>query len=156
MPTRTRAKGISQEADDVFDLVFDEIDPEIPEADIVDVQGKPLHSSSEADMLMNAEVKLIQGEDVHLAKVIRRNFDSNGQVLGDYNEIPMLNTILYDVKFIYGAIKPHSANIIAENISTQVDDDGYHNQPLEEILNHSKDKRAVDKKDQWIVTKRGI
>ena len=77
MPTRTRAKGISQEADDVFDLVFDEIDPEIPEADIVDVQGKPLHSSSEADMLMNAEVIISQGGDLRLHKAIIRNVYSN-------------------------------------------------------------------------------
>ena len=61
---------------------------------------------------MNAEVKLIQGEDVHLAKVIRSNFDSNGQVLGDYNKIPMLNTILYYVQLPDGSIKPYSENLI--------------------------------------------
>ena len=67
----------------------------------------------------------------------------------------MLNTILYDVQFLDGAIKPYSANLIAENILTQVDSDGYHNQLLEGILDHSKDKQAVENKDQWIVTKHG-
>ena len=36
-----------------------------------------------------------------------------------------------------------------------MDADGYYNQLLEGILDHSKDKRAVEKKNQWIVTKRG-
>ena len=61
----------------------------------------------------------------------------------------------HDVQFPDGAIKPYSANIIAENILTQVHADGYHNQLLQVILDHSKDKRAVEKKDQWIFTKRG-
>ena len=67
----------------------------------------------------------------------------------------MLNTILYDVQFPYCAIKPYSENLISEHILTQMDADGCHNQILEGILDHSKDKRAVEKKDKWIVTKRG-
>ena len=89
---------------------------------------------------MNAEVLLPQGEDVWLAKFIIWNVDSNGQVLGYYKEIPMLNTILYDVQFPYGAIQTYSANLVAENILTQVDADGYHNQLLEETLDRYKDK----------------
>ena len=60
----------------------------------------------------------------------------------------------HDVQFLDDTIKPYSANIIAENILTQVHADGYHNQLLEVILDHSKDKQAMEKKDQWIVTKR--
>ena len=36
-----------------------------------------------------------------------------------------------------------------------MDADGYHKQPLEGLLDHSKDKQAAEKKYQWIVTKRG-
>ena len=43
LPTRTRNKGSSQEEDKKFDLNFDDIAPDIPEADIVYAQGKPLH-----------------------------------------------------------------------------------------------------------------
>ena len=58
-------------------------------------------------MLMNAEVLLPQGEDVRLAKVIIRDVDSDGKVLGDYNDIRILNTILYDVQLPDGANKPY-------------------------------------------------
>ena len=87
-----------------FDLTFDEIATNIPEADMVYAQGNPLNPSSAAYMLMNSEVLIPQGEDVRLAKVIRKNVDSDGKVLGDYNNIPILNTILYDVQFPDGAI----------------------------------------------------
>ena len=136
-------------------MPFDEIAPEVPEADIVDAQGKPLHPSSAADMVVNAEVVIPQGGGVRLVKVIRRSGDSDGKVLGDYNNIPMLNTILYGFQFPDGAIDPYSENLIVENILTQLDVDGYHNQLLEGILDHSKDKRSVEKKYQWIFTKCG-
>ena len=38
---------------------------------------------------------------------------------------------------------------------TQVDQDGYHDQMLEGILDHSKDDTAVEKENQWILFKRG-
>ena len=106
LPTRTRVKVSSQEADDTSEVPFDEIAPDISEADIVDAQGKSMNPSSVADMFMNKEVLLTQGEDVWLAKVIRRNVNSDDKVLGYYNGIPMLNTILYDVQFPDGVINP--------------------------------------------------
>ena len=47
-----------QDKDDNDDLPFDEVSPSIPEADIIDDQGRPLHPSLSADLLMNAEVLL--------------------------------------------------------------------------------------------------
>ena len=75
---------------------------------------------------MNAEVLLPQGEEKRLAKVIKRSVDSDGNVIGNYNELPVLNTMLYDVQFPDGSIKPYSANLIAENILMQTDSDGLH------------------------------
>ena len=50
-----------QEEDDTDDLTFDEVSPSIPKADIIDDQRRPLHPSSAADLLMNAEVLIPQG-----------------------------------------------------------------------------------------------
>ena len=58
LSTRTTVKGIYQEADDEFDLPFDEITPDISEADIVNSQGKPLYPSLASHMFMNYEVLL--------------------------------------------------------------------------------------------------
>ena len=107
-------KRACQEEDDTVDLPFDEVAPQFPEADITDADGNVMHTTSTADILMNAEVVLPQGEDMRLAKVVRRSLDSDGKVTGNYNDIPVLNTMLYDVMFPDGTIKPYPANIIAQ------------------------------------------
>ena len=69
------------------------------------------------------------------------------------NKLPVINTVLYDLKFPDGSIKPYSANLIAENILMQADGDGIHHQLLEGILDHSKDKREIEKKDKYFISK---
>ena len=81
--------------------------------------------------------------------------DKDGNVIGDYNENPILNTDIYDVEFQDGVIKPYSANVIVWNILNQVDSDGYHSQMLESISDYSKDGSAVTKEYQWLTSKRG-
>ena len=121
----------------------------------MDDKGTPIHSTSMSDILMNCEVLLPRGEDLRISKVIQQSVDSDGKVIGYHNDIPVLSTILCDVEFPYGAVKPYSENIIAGNILNQVNADGYHHQIIDSILEHSKDKRAVEKKDKWIVSKLG-
>ena len=104
---------------------------------------------------MNAEVLLPQGGEKRLAKVIKRSVDLDGKVIGNYNELLVLNTILYDVKFPDGSINPYSANLITENILMQADSYGLHHHLLEVILYHSKDKREIENKDKYFVTKHG-
>ena len=129
--------------------------PEIPEADLVDKDGNPVNESSLTNQLINAEVLLPQGEEMRLAKMLKRSVGKDGELIGKDNEVLMLNTALYDVQFPDGTIKPYSANIIAENILNSVDSDGYHSQFLEGILDHSVGSNAVAKKDMWIKTKSG-
>ena len=87
--------------------------------------------------------------------MIKRSVNSDGKVIRNYNELPVLNTMLYYVQFSDGSIKPYSENLIAENILMQADSDGLHQQLLEGILDHSKDKRAIEKKDKYFVSKSG-
>ena len=82
-----------QDKDDTGDLTFDEVSPIIPEADIIDDQGRPLHPSLVADLLINAEVLFPQGENKRLAKVIKRSVNSDGKLIGNYNELPVLKNM---------------------------------------------------------------
>ena len=67
LPERIKRKrGNPQDDDGTFDLPFDEVASDIPEADITDAEGQPLHPSSTAEILMNAEVLLPQREDMRL------------------------------------------------------------------------------------------
>ena len=127
----------------------------VPEADIIDAAGKPINQQSVADLLLNAEVLLPQGETTQMAKVVRRAVDDDGKLVGNFNENPILNTLVYEVQFPDGAIKPYAANIIAENILTQVDSSGRHAHSLEKILDMKKDHTALTKDDAFVTTKSG-
>ena len=60
LPKKKNKDG--QEEDESFDLPFGEVTPTIPETDDADSQGRPLHVSQDAEVLLNAEVLLPQGE----------------------------------------------------------------------------------------------
>ena len=66
------------------------------------------------------------------AKVIGRASDRDGMPIGEYNNNPILNTRGYDVIFSDGNILQYSANVIVENIFSQVDDEGYRYLPIHE------------------------
>ena len=94
--------------------------------DLVDSKGKSIFEKPITDQCINAKLNLPQGKEMKNTKVIGRTKDSNGEVVGTYNENPFLNTIIYDVEFPDGEIKEYGANVITENMYSQVDSDGHH------------------------------
>ena len=73
---------------------------------------------------------------------------------GTYQDNPFLNTITYDVEFSNGQVKEYGTNIIAENMLTQVDSDGYSLSLMDSIIDHSKDpSQAIPMEDKYITTK---
>ena len=90
-----------------------------------------------------------------MAKVLRKSVDENGHVIGVHNENPLLNTLVYDVKFPYGEVKKYADNLIAENVPSQVDPNGYYINSIEAILNHNRDGTAVHMADNFLKTKQG-
>ena len=83
--------------------------------------------------MITSEVVLPQGESENLARNIRGSVDKDRNFIRNYNENPILNTGIYDVDFQDGVIKTYSANVIAQNIFNQVDNDGCHSQILDYI-----------------------
>ena len=64
--------------------------------------------------------------------------------------------MVYDLEFPDGTIKEYSANIIAENMLTQVDSDGFTMTMMEGIIDHKKDEStAISKDDKYISCPRG-
>ena len=127
----------------------------IPEADVLDATGKPLLQQSMADQLINAEVLLPQGEATSLARVVRTAVGSDGKVIGEYNDNPVLNTLIYECEFPDGTVKEYAANQIAESIFDQADPDGHRSRMLKAIVGHKSSGLAVKKVDKYITTKSG-
>ena len=98
--------------------------PTLEVEDIVDSTGKLINQQPAYDQIINAEVQLQLGEEIVNGKVIQRTIGPDGQVTGTYDNNPFLNSIIYDVEFPDGQVKEYAADIIAENMLTQVDSDG--------------------------------
>ena len=108
------------------------------------------------DLFINAEVLLPQdGEHMRSARVIGRAVDRNGISIGEYNPNPILNSRVYDVMFPDGAIHQYAANLIAENMYSQIDEDGHRFIIMDEIVDHKRKSSALDEEDAFITDKYG-
>ena len=129
--------------------------PLLDDEDPVDNQGRPISEQPLFDRLINAELTLPQGEEMRNARVLRRSKDLNGNIIGTYDDNPMLNTIVYDVEFPDGAVKQYAANTIADNMYAQVDSEGYQHSLLDSIIDFGTDGNAIVRGNEFVVTRRG-
>ena len=108
------------------------------------------------DNLINAEVKLQLGENLQTAKVVNRASGLDGVTVGVYDDNLKLKSIVYDVKLPDGTVRYYSANIIPENMLTQVNSDGFSLTNTEGIIDYKKDEvTAMSKADMHVMTRRG-
>ena len=88
-------------------------------------------------------------------RVVDRTKNQDGELIGDHNPDTILDTKIYDVMFPDGSIQQYAANIVAEHMYSQVDEDGHCYQLLESIINHRIDGRVVHGDDGWKIAKNG-
>ena len=135
----------------------DEVTRTVPEIeDSVDANGQLLNQLPAYDKIIHSEVALQLGESISTGKVTKRALGPDGRTAGTYDDNPMLNSIVYEVEFPDGQVKEYAANIIAENMLTQVDSDGYSTTILKAIIDYRKDEAvAVPKADKYVYTSSG-
>ena len=109
------------------------------------------------DTYLNMEVALPKGDEDHpmLAKVTKRLRDKDGLPIGTAHDNPILDTRMYEVEFRDGTRSALAANYIAENLFSQVDDDGNRQVLLDEIIDHRTNGKAVTQQDAFVVMKNG-
>lgn len=123
----------------------EEVSRTIPEAD-----------NYEYDSYVSMELSLPHHHDsMQRAKVLKYHRNSNGKTQGKAHDNPILDTCVYDVQFNNGSIKQYSTNVIAENMLSQVDGDGYASLLLDEIIGHRTDGHVIPKEEKYINTKGG-
>jgi len=92
----------------------------------------------EADLYIGMEFALVRGGDgeaVH-AKVKKRVYDEDGNPVGRANTNPLLDSRKYEVEYVDGSIEELTANLIAENLIAQVDEEGQRQMMLNDIMDH--------------------
>ena len=76
-----------------------------------------------------------EGEVIH-GRVRRRLNDDEGNPLGMAHSNPLLDSRKYEVEYADGFVDELTANIIAENLIAQVDEEGRRQMMLSEIVDH--------------------
>ena len=74
---------------------------------------------------MEVSVQKTEGGDAERYKVKRRRVDPEGNLVGTPNTNPILDTRQYECESVSGNVEFLAANVIAENLLSQVDDEGH-------------------------------
>ena len=96
-----------------------------------------------------------EGEAMH-AKVKKRVRDEEGNPIGNANSNPLLDSRRYEVEYIDGQVEELTANIIAENLISQVDEEGQHQMMMSEIMDHRVLHDAVPRSQGTYVNQYGV
>jgi hypothetical protein len=107
------------------------------------------------DQYLGAEFLVNSNGETAMATVSKRVKDNDGNVIGKRNANPLLDTREYECTLEDGSVYRYNANVIAENIYSQCDDAGHRHAVLQEIIDHKKDKTAVDITNGYTVTRNG-
>ena len=127
-------------------------DPELKEAEDI-----TLREYGTVDPYIDMELGLPRAEDEALihATVKRRAIDVEGRPIGRPSTNPILDSRAYEVEFIDGQTEILTANVIAENILSQVNEEGQRHMMIDEIEDYRKTEEAVTKENSTYVTRSG-
>ena len=112
----------------------------------------------EDDPYVTMTMGLPRGDDgeLHRAKVKRRKLDDEGKPTGKANNNPLLDSRQYEVEYLDGATEILTANIIAENLLSQVDEEGHQQMLFDEIIDHRRSSKAIGKEEGFYLNPSGI
>ena len=108
------------------------------------------------DTYVNMEIALPRESDgPEFARVVKRRRDNHGMPIGVQNKNPILDTRIYDVEYIDGHKAALSANIIAQNMFAQVDEEGNRHVLLDEIIDFRTNGKEIRQQDAFIKSNNG-
>lgn len=119
--------------------IFPEIIKELEEDVIYSTPEADNFTPECYDEYLSTQIVLPVGGEFHRGQVTRRMHDQNGKPIGTRNPNPLMDTREYEVLFPDGSVNSYVANTIAENIYSQVDEEGNNYALLREIIDHEED-----------------
>jgi hypothetical protein len=125
---------------------------------LVDCEEPPEDDDAEdLDNFIHANLLLDAGNGEKISgRVIKRSTNMDGSKKGTPHKNPMFDTRAYLIEFKNGSVDEYTANVIAENIYSQVDDEGRNFSLLKEIGDHRKDdKVALAKEESYTISANG-
>ena len=88
---------------------------------------------------------------------ISRSFhDEEGRPIGSAHSNPLLDSRKYEVEYADGHVEELTANIIAENLFAQVDEEGRRQMMLGAIMDHRVSQEAIPRSQGTYVNHHGV
>ena len=122
------------------------LDEERPEEDDEQAYDKYVGAELIMDLGSGAERK---------GTVVKRAKGLDGQPIGRAHSNPVQDTRQYEVEFTDGSREKYQANIIAENMFAQSDEEGNRYVLMQEIMDHKSDGTALHGDDGYTMTRSG-
>jgi len=124
---------------------FDPIEPEaaMPEAEDFTPEA--------FDKYISAEVLLPRGDCMVLGKIINRKRDADDNPIGVAHSNPIFDTCLYQVQFPQGQVEEYSANVITQNLYSQLDSEGNRYLLMDQILDFEKTDEALPSEECFTI-----
>ena len=140
-------------------LSYDESNPVFMEEfdKAISDAGMPEADSTGDHAYINMEVFLPRGIDsevVH-SKVKAHTLNAAGSPIGKESLNPIIDTRLYEVEFIDGSTKTIATNVIAENLLSQVDQEGHWQLLIDKIIDHRSSSDTILKQEGTYLTSIG-
>ena len=158
---RLSKSGDKPNLDDYQDLISDDCDfadefnRVFSNADVKEVEDD--HTLEQYDKFLNMDILIDRGDEYpELGRVIKRARNSDGVPIGTANDNPILDTRMYHIEFQDGHSETISANIIAENLFSQVDQEGRRYAILDQIIEVRRDGTEVQETDAFLTTQNNI
>ena len=92
------------------------------------------------DRYISARVMLPSGDSMAKSTIIGQRRDTEGALIGNTHPNPILDTGQNEARFNDGKMAAYSANMTAENISEQVDNEGQSWVMMDETVDHHQTK----------------
>jgi hypothetical protein len=110
------------------------------------------------DPYVNMEVSLPRGQDstMEFARVLKRKKNSDGNPVGIANDNLILDSRMYVVEWSDGRTEELMANIIAENLFSQVDDEGNRYVLLDDIIDNQNTEGYISGDNGFITLDNGM
>ena len=85
-----------------------------------------------------------------MGTIMGRKWDQEGNPIGHAHSNPILDTRVYEVEIPDGHVEEYAADVIAECVYAQVDDEGNQFLLIQDNIDHKKDAQVLSKDDMWI------
>lgn len=99
-------------------------------------------NSESSNKYIGMKIQLPHNGRIKEGRVVRRKRNSDGTLMGTYNDNPLLYTRIYDEDFGDSDYINYSANVILENLYNHIDDNGHSGSLFKSIIDHKKSDDA--------------